>query len=98
MKTQTDPKGSDAHLSTMENIGIKVWEIPIKLNLYLLDAYALKKYGTSYVDSKSKVNDDIRKLSETKKTHKLSDMKLLITAELLGKQTKDSLLKRYGLK
>lgn len=63
----------------------------IKLDEFYLDAYALKKYKTTYEESKTKVNADIKKLSEDFKTIKVRDIKMLLISELLPRKESDEL-------
>jgi hypothetical protein len=69
----------------------------IKFDEFYLNAYSLKKYKTPYQDSKSKVNADIKKLSEQYKTVKMRDMKMLLLSELLPKK-ENQMLKSLHVK
>lgn len=60
-----------------------------------LDAYALKKYKTLYQDSKSKVNEDIRKLSVKYNTIIPKEITALIFAEMLPAKEKKVYLEKH---
>ena len=61
-----------------------------------LDAYSLKKYKTFYQDSKNKVNEDIRKLSDKYNTIIPKEITALLFAEMLpGKERKVYLEKHF---
>lgn len=60
-----------------------------------LDAYSLKKYKTPYQDSKSKVNEDIRKLSVKYNTIIPKEITALLFAEMLPQKEKKIYLEKH---
>lgn len=65
--------------------------LSIKIEHYLLELYALKKYKTSYITSKEKVNADIRKISKENDTQIVKEIKALIILEFVSAKYKNSI-------
>ncbi len=63
--------------------------LSIKIEYYLLELYALKKYKTSYETSKEKVNADVRKLSKDNNTQIAKEIKALIILEFVSTKHKN---------
>ncbi len=71
-------------------------KVSTKIDTYLLDSYALKKYKKLYSEVKLQVNQDIKNLSKDHNTVTLKDIRYLITLELLTKEQKSILSNEYN--
>lgn len=77
---------------TSNTISVKINnQMSLRIEAYLLDAFAQKNYGSSYEKAKSAVNKDIRDFCRENETAKAKYIKFFLTAGLLSKSLKDSI-------
>ena len=69
--------------------------IPIKIDNYLLDLYSLKTYKTLYVDSKDKVNEDIRNISRELDSTVVRSVKAHLIMSLVSSAIRKEVKKIY---
>ncbi len=67
-----------------------------KIDTYLLDALALKRYKKPYAEVMKQVNKDVRNLSNIYNTYTVKDIRFLLILELLSPKDKHELSILYG--
>lgn len=73
------------------SIGL-VNRVNIQMDDFYLDAYSFQKYKTPYFDNKTKINAEIKALSEDNQTTKVRDIKMLMLSEMLSEKNKRDFL------
>ena len=80
----------------VERRAVMLSSFPVKLEQYLLELYSLKKYGTEYLESKKKVDADIRELALKAETSVVKEVRALIVLEIASSKDKKTVMKKFS--